>query len=141
MPEVLTRLANPWQVLEREVRRGPVSEARQGQITALIQRLSDTGADPLIQPAPVCLLQPGCQQALNTQHTRTRQGADTSCWPQLRRRPAPVCLHERRHAFMHAQMVHVRIARAQRNAPSKSSRKSKASADIDASPSSGSGLN
>lgn len=62
MPEVLTRLANPRRCLNARGEEVPFlsfrAEASKGEITALIQCLSDTGADPLIQAAPVCLLQP-----------------------------------------------------------------------------------
>lgn len=82
MPEVLTRLATPGRCLKEVPGLSFKAEASEGQITALIQCLSDTGADPLIQPAPT--------QERAGAPTSTQQGADTSCWPQLRRSLAPL---------------------------------------------------
>lgn len=82
MPEVLTRLANPGRCLKEVPGLSFKAEASEGQITALIQCLSDTGADPLIQPAPT--------QERPPARSRAQQGADTSCWPQLRRSLAPL---------------------------------------------------
>lgn len=104
MPEVRRRLANPGRRCCFSVSRlRPVK----GEITALIQCLSDTGADPIIQAASL----PATPRHPTHEHT---PGTDTSCWPQLCRRLGRVCLYKCRHTFMHTQMVQVRIA--QRNA-------------------------
>lgn len=110
--------AGAWMWGERRCR-SSVSRLRpvKGEITALIQCLSDTGADPVIQAAPVCLLQPASLPAAPRHPTHEHTPVtDTSCRPQLCRRLGRVCLYKCRHTFMHTQMVQVRIAQAQRNA-------------------------
>lgn len=91
MSEVLARLANPGRCLKEVPGLGFKAEASEGQITALIQCLSDTGADPVIQPAPTQERPPAGR--------RHQLLASAASQPQ-----SPARFGERRHAFMHLCM-------------------------------------